>query len=780
MARSPSSQMSVGAALLLGVAALFAPHAPVAPAGAAGTARVVAWNNLGMHCMDSDYSVFSILPPYNTVHAQLVLDGALARSASGLTVTYEAVADPSGSITTSSVGRTNFWEYVLPLYGADVAPDHGLAGNSMPGIANVPQPMAFDPAMNWFIAEGIPITPRDDTAAGNTYPMMRIVARAASGVLAETVVVLPVSDEMDCRACHASGSGPAARPAAGWVNAVDPEKDYRLNILRRHDDLNMARPSYAAALATLGLDPAGLYVTATKTGGRPVLCASCHLSNALPGTGLPGIPALTAAVHGRHQWVLDPATGASLGDSANRDSCYRCHPGSATKCLRGAMGSAVAPDGTRSMQCQSCHGGMAAVGDPARAGWLDQPTCQNCHTGTAVVNAGQIRFLSALDATGARRAAPDATFATESGVPAPGFDLYRFSRGHGGLACEACHGPTHAESPSSHPSDNLQSVRAQGHEGPLSDCRACHGSVPSTVSGGPHGLHPVGSSGWVGSHGDAVESVGAASCRACHGTDYRGTVLSRAEGDRSFSTDFGNHFFWRGFQVGCYACHDGPASENAARNHPAVATGDSVSTLPGKAVAIPLQAQDPDGDPLTLRVVDQPAHGTAGLSGSAATYIPDPGFSGTDSFTFAAWDGRTDSNLGLVSVLVTATAPPPVLPDLAVSCPSLKVKPPKNGNSRASLKPWFLVENHGTAKAPATKLKVLLSADPLADAGDAVLATLQVPALAPGAHKDLKPDLRPAKGVSPAGMFLIAVANPDSAFVEMSRENNTVVVGPME
>ena len=33
---------------------------------------LIGWNNLGMHCMDADYSVFSILPPYNTIHAQLV------------------------------------------------------------------------------------------------------------------------------------------------------------------------------------------------------------------------------------------------------------------------------------------------------------------------------------------------------------------------------------------------------------------------------------------------------------------------------------------------------------------------------------------------------------------------------------------------------------------------------------------------------------------------------------------------------------------------------------
>ncbi len=25
-----------------------------------------------MHCMDSDYSVFSILPPYNTIQAHLI------------------------------------------------------------------------------------------------------------------------------------------------------------------------------------------------------------------------------------------------------------------------------------------------------------------------------------------------------------------------------------------------------------------------------------------------------------------------------------------------------------------------------------------------------------------------------------------------------------------------------------------------------------------------------------------------------------------------------------
>ena len=47
----------------------------------AANSQVLSWNNLGMHCMDSDYSVFSVLPPYNTIEAQLIVNGALVTNA---------------------------------------------------------------------------------------------------------------------------------------------------------------------------------------------------------------------------------------------------------------------------------------------------------------------------------------------------------------------------------------------------------------------------------------------------------------------------------------------------------------------------------------------------------------------------------------------------------------------------------------------------------------------------------------------------------------------------
>lgn len=533
------------------------PGAAVSPSGW----TVVAWNNLGMHCMDADFSVFAILPPYNTIQAHVVdPSGKLVKSGSAVAVTYEAVADPSGSINTTSRGKTGFWDHAAALFGASLPVDGGLAGKDMPGPSNAPKAMTFDPARNWFIAEGIPITPYDDAGRKNAYPLMKVTARDASGnLLASTRIVLPVSDEMDCRGCHGSGAPPAARPAGGWVFDPDPERDYRLNILRLHDEAAAGSPAWAPALAAAGYDPAGLYATATVR-KKAVLCAACHSSEALPGSGKPGVPPLTRAVHALHATVQDPATGLSLGSSANRSSCYRCHPGSETKCLRGAMGKATAPDGSMLMQCQSCHGGMAAVGAATRTGWLDEPTCQQCHTGTATRNSGQIRFTSAFDASGAPRTAADPRFATEANAPAAGLSLYRFSKGHGGLQCSACHGATHAEYPSSHENDNLQSLDLQGHAGTLGECSACHRSAPQSSSGGPHGMHSVGSW-WVDHHEDYAKGSGLASCRACHGADDRGTVLSRTFAARSFRAEDITVSFAAGTPVGCYACHNGPSGE---------------------------------------------------------------------------------------------------------------------------------------------------------------------------------------------------------------------------
>ncbi len=190
-----------------------------------GQWTLLGWNNLGMHCMDDDYSVFTILPPFNTVDAQLIdSQGKLMTAPTALMLSYEAVADLDGSINTTSAGKSNFWEFATAAYNAVLPPETGLGGTSMPGAANTPRPMTWNSSFNWFEGLGIPITPIDDAGHPNAYPMMRLVAKNSAGtVLAKTDVVLPVSGEMDCRACHGSNAGPEARPAGGWVCSASDE-----------------------------------------------------------------------------------------------------------------------------------------------------------------------------------------------------------------------------------------------------------------------------------------------------------------------------------------------------------------------------------------------------------------------------------------------------------------------------------------------------------------------------------------------------------------------------
>ena len=512
-----------------------------------GKYRLLAWNDLGMHCMDGDdYSVFSILPPYNNLVAQLVekKDGDAEKISSGVTLTYQAVPSLDGKLNTTSHTKTNFWDYVKKLFGKEVAKDVGLKGSLVQ--STTPHPLKFDSTNNWWTAEGIPTSPKNDDGSINRYPMVRVVARDASGtLLAASTAVLPVSDEMDCSKCHKSNGSGEAKPNAGWVNNADAQKDYKENILRLHDDKhNIA--SYISALQAKGYTyETSLAQTAKK--GTPILCAACHKSNALPGSGLEGLPALTKVLHDEHAGVVDPSTGQRLDDANNRNACYACHPGSSTQCLRGAMGKAKNADGSLKMQCQSCHGGMKAVGKSGRDGWLDEPNCQNCHQG------GKRHTEAVTDlASGSLRAVLDNRFATTPNKPASGKSLYRYSTGHGGLQCSACHGSTHAIYPSLREEDNKQSMEAQGHTGTIAECTTCHTTVPRTTNEGPHGMHTVGER-WVKDHRDVAEHNNQ-QCKACHGNDFRGSPLSEMFSARKLD----GKDFARGHQVSCYDCHDGP------------------------------------------------------------------------------------------------------------------------------------------------------------------------------------------------------------------------------
>ncbi|MFA5147284.1 MAG: Ig-like domain-containing protein [Candidatus Omnitrophota bacterium] len=70
------------------------------------------------------------------------------------------------------------------------------------------------------------------------------------------------------------------------------------------------------------------------------------------------------------------------------------------------------------------------------------------------------------------------------------------------------------------------------------------------------------------------------------------------------------------------------------------------------AVAVTLTGSDADGDPLVYRVTSGPQHGTVSGSAPGLTYAPAADYNGTDTFTYAANDGKGDSIEGTVTVTV--------------------------------------------------------------------------------------------------------------------------------
>jgi hypothetical protein len=344
-----------------------------------------------------------------------------------------------------------------------------------------------------------------------------------------------------------------------------------------------------------------------------VLCASCHNSFALeevPGGALAGnpfLPSMSSAMHGHHgQFVVDAASGELLRDvdgepvlrialQAGEDrlipvdpenpaigmeqNCFSCHPGKITQCFRGAMFAA-------GLKCSSCHGDMLATGGVfdgdfdnsgtlrQRLPWRDEPRCESCHLGDAA-DPGPASMLAELafdptDPAAVPTLAGNKRFA-ENETEAGALVLYRNSLGHGGVACEGCHGSTHAIWPNPDPraNDNVPAIQLQDHQGTLSDCTVCHtpGSFPNGTLEGPHGMHPVNDPDWIKSGGEwhgpyakNEDGTGGGSgdrCAACHGADHLGTRLATVPVDRELRDASGELLATvnAGDIISCDLCH---------------------------------------------------------------------------------------------------------------------------------------------------------------------------------------------------------------------------------
>ena len=101
------------------------------------------------------------------------------------------------------------------------------------------------------------------------------------------------------------------------------------------------------------------------------------------------------------------------------------------------------------------------------------------------------------------------------------------------------------------------------------------------------------------------------------------------------------------------------------------AANDAASVQVGASVAIPVLANDGDGDgdPLAIIGLDAPAHGTVTvLPDQSIRYAPQSDFAGIDSFTYTVGDGQGGAAEASVTITVTVPNRPPVAqPDRATT-----------------------------------------------------------------------------------------------------------------
>ena len=107
-------------------------------------------------------------------------------------------------------------------------------------------------------------------------------------------------------------------------------------------------------------------------------------------------------------------------------------------------------------------------------------------------------------------------------------------------------------------------------------------------------------------------------------------------------------------------------------NQPPVAVDDPATTDEDLAADIAVLANDsdPDGDPLTVVSVTQPADGTASVNpDGTVSYAPNPDFNGSDSFDYTVEDEAGNQATATVSVTMNAVNDAPVADPLATATP---------------------------------------------------------------------------------------------------------------
>jgi hypothetical protein len=385
---------------------------------------VLAWNDLGMHCLNPTYDTAVILPPYNTIWAQVIKRGNPPQIVvSGLTAEYTIVGN------TYSYGKRSygqFWDNDSALFGVNLMHNTGLnlvdpaIHNGLSGEMVIKN--------NHFEVDGIPITPVNDAGVWNPFQVAEVTIKNSTGdVLVTTRTTVPTSDEINCNRCHGS--------------------DAFLDILQKHDSMHQTSLEAQA----------------------PVLCASCHGSPAL-GSPAAGVKYLSQAIHGSH---------------ASRSAvCYDCHPGTQTACNRSLAHTAT--DGNCTTCHGEMSQVAGSIASSQRTPWINEPKCSaaGCHAGIPGVDTGTDLYRKSTGHGGlvcaSCHGSPHAM--VPSRESADNYQAMQYQTKAVTIgSCAACHSGSKGEGSSEFAEQHGGSNPEQ-----TTTCNVCHTAVSSNTSNWPH------------------------------------------------------------------------------------------------------------------------------------------------------------------------------------------------------------------------------------------------------------------------------------------------------
>ncbi len=454
----------------------------IASAASAYTYKVLARNDLGMHCACPTFEGFLLLPPFNTIRAQVFrMGGDPSPITSGVTVSY-SIPENTDAILKADPYYSSWLTFSPKLFPgfAPVNAQGNIVGITGKKLADT---MTYDATSRSYIAVGVPVYPvttgttKDimiDPLGGpkrNPYITANITVKDTAGTtLATTSTIMPVAFG-GCCTCHlplAAQNGYPATPAGSfaYLGVMHAQNTSKINIAM--------------------IDPDGDGV------GGPVRCSWCHWDPAMGESAAPGWPTATKLLPGAtftlkksvysfsdvlHRFHAKSQKVLTQFDANIATNCYDCHPGNNVNCYRGTH------KGKTAIWCTDCHGNLTqriATNQMAKP-WqtASLPTCFGPSAG----------ITSAF--------ACHATFTASTWDPGL-FGKFINGVGHEGkVLCESCHGSAHSEAPSTMALDNVENATLQGNTAftfpagkdktySIGVCNVCHTSRSNNWSRPPH------------------------------------------------------------------------------------------------------------------------------------------------------------------------------------------------------------------------------------------------------------------------------------------------------